>query len=55
MIFFACENGKGAVDRLRKNDAHQLMGEGHGGDGQPRVARALDLGGKPVRGADDKA
>ena len=54
MILPAVVDIKSAVELLQQQYTHELMGEGHGREGDTSIAHGLDRLGYAVGGADDK-
>ena len=52
MVGFAPHDGKGSVKLLHEHQAHQLVGEGHFGEGELLVRQVIDGLGKAVGPAD---
>ena len=44
VVFASCGDAEGAVEGFEEKHAHQLVGEGQFGEGEPPVASRLDLG-----------
>ena len=52
MVISVTIDVKSAVKLLEENYAHELVGEGHRGEGEAEVASGFNVLGKPVRAAD---
>ena len=44
VVFASCGDAEGAVEGFEEKHAHQLVGKGQFGEGEPPVASRLDLG-----------
>ena len=54
MVRFVANDLETAIDLLQQDDAHHLMGEGHGGKGKFEICPPADCGRQPQRAAYDE-
>ena len=55
VIFGSGGNGFGTVELFQGHDSHEMVGEGHGAEGQTEICHGLDPGIHAEGGADEEA
>ena len=54
MVISVTIDVQGSVELFKENDAHELVGKGHGGEGETEVAGGFNVLRKPVCAADNQ-
>ena len=54
MVGLAFDDGAGAIELLGEDEAHHLVAERHGREGEAFVGAGVDVGGESVGAADEE-